>query len=224
MTNNPEYLSCHRNIIRPPDMGAVMCYALDAISWEQVCQITGCNNNITLPRGKTSATVQTIIIANAGLSRMPNLIYNMRCGRCEVAAVPVYMCSSAVAVNPSHATGALVDETACHFYGLRNISAPFERTTCIKALHKSVQTPDAIIFCESVEHAPIMKLVAAFDWIRDSWGCSSLSQTGSRTTRSKRRRAATITCTTSTNEMYNCLASRARKTVTRRGSHSVLQF
>ena len=230
MTGNPEVQSWHRNIIRPPDMGAAICYALGATSWEQVCQIMGCDDSIALPRGKTSATEQARVIASAGLGRMPNLVYDIGCGRGEVAATLVYMGISAVAVDPSHAAGALVDETASRFYGLPSMSVPFERATCLQALRKSVQTPDTIIFCESVEHIPMKELVAAFDWIRDCAG--SARKEGVRVIVTNWPTYHPIRAPPGDwnhvhdvdDELYDRIASRARKTVTRRGSHLVLQF
>ena len=225
MTDNPECQSWHRNIIRPPDMGAAICYSLGATSWEQVCQIMGCDDSITLPRGKTSAAEQAGIMANAGLGRIPSLVYDMGCGRGELAATLVYMGISAVAVDPSHAAGALVDETASRFYGLPSMSVPFERATCLEALLKSVQTPDTIIFCESVEHIPMKELVAAFDWIRDCARGARVIVTNWPTYHPIRAPPGDWNHVHDVDdELYDRLASRARKTVTRHGSHLVLQF
>ena len=167
----PECQSWHRNIIRPADMGASICYALGATSWEQVCKIQGCDDSVSLPpRGKTSAAEQAEIISSAGLGRKPGLVYDMGCGRGEVAATLIHMGISAVAVDPAHAAGALVDETAKRFYGLPAASVPFERSTAFGALRRSSQTPDTVIFCESVEHMPLGELFATFEWIRDHTG------------------------------------------------------
>ena len=229
MIDNPEVQSWHRNIIRPPDMGAAICYALGATSWEQVCQILGCDDSITLPRGKTSAAEQAGIIANAGLGRKPNLVYDIGCGRGEVAATLVHMGICAVAVDPSHATGALVDETASRLYGLSSMSVPFKRATCLEALRKSVQTPDTIIFCESVEHIPMKELVAVFELIQNRaegmHGEMRVIVTNWPTYHPIRAPPGDWNHVHDVDdELYDRLASRARKTVVRRGSHLVLQF
>lgn len=224
----PECKSWHRNIIRPPDAGAAICYALGATSWERVCQILGCDDSIALPRVKTSAAEQARIIANAGLGRTPSLVYDMGCGRGEVAATLVYMGISAVAVDPSHAAGALVDETASRFYGLPCTSVPFERATCLGALRKSAQTPDTVIFCESVEHIPTKELFGAFEWIRDRGG----DREGARVIIVNWPTFHPIKAAPGDwnhvhdvdDELYDRLASLARKTVVRHGSHLVLQF
>ena len=224
MTGIPECQSWHRNIIRPPDMGAAICYALGATSWEEVCQILGCDDSIALPRGKTSAAGQAKTMADAGLGRMPNLVYDMGCGRGEVAATLVYMGISAVAVDPSHAAGALVGETASRFYGLPGASVPFERATCLEALRKSVQAPDTIIFCESIEHMPMKELTASFDWIRDC-GDVRVIVTNWPTYHPIRAPPGDWNHVHDVDdELYDRLASRARKTVVRHGSHLVLQF
>lgn len=228
----PECQSWHRNIIRPADMGASICYALGATSWEQVCKIQGCDDSVSLPpRGKTSAAEQAEIISSAGLGRKPGLVYDMGCGRGEVAATLIHMGISAVAVDPAHAAGALVDETAKRFYGLPAASVPFERSTAFGALRRSSQTPDTVIFCESVEHMPLGELFATFEWIRDHTGGA-------------RGGGGVLAIVTNwpnyhpirappgdwnhvhdvDDELYDRLASLSRKTVVRHGSHLVLQF
>ena len=146
---------------------ATLCYALGATSGEEVCRIQGCDYGSSLPCRETTAAKQVRIIANAGLGRMPNLVYDMGCGCGGVAAALIYMGNDAVAVEPLHATVALVDETTSHFYRLPSMSMPFERVTRLKALYMSIQMPDTIIFCESVEHVPVKKLPTTFDSIQD---------------------------------------------------------
>ena len=226
----PECQSWHRNIIRPADMGASICYALGASSWEQVCKIQGCDSSVSLPpRGKTSAAEQAEVIGSAGLGRKPCLVYDMGCGRGEVAATLVHMGISAIAVDPSHAAGALVDETARRLYGLPAASVPFERATSLGALRRSSQIPDTVIFCESVEHMPLSEVFATFEWIRDH---------------AEGVRGGVLAIVTNwpnyhpirappgdwnhvhdvDDELYDRLASLSQKTVVRRGSHLVLQF
>ena len=228
----PECQSWHRNIIRPADMGAAICYALGAASWEEVCRIQGCDDSVSLPpRGETTAAEQSRIIGGAGLGRNPGLVYDMGCGRGEVAATLVYMGISAVAVDPSHAAGALVDETARRFYGLPAASVPFERGTALGALCRSSQTPDTVIFCESVEHMPLSELFATFEWIRDhadgARGGGGVLAVVTNWPNYHPIRAPPGDWNhvhDVDDELYDRLASLSRKTVARHGSHLVLQF
>lgn len=223
-TDAPECESWHRGIVRPPDAGAAICYALGATSWGQVCRILGCDDSIALPRGKTSAKEQAGIMANAGLVRKPGLVYDMGCGRGEVAATLVYMGYDAVAVDPSHAAGTLVDETAGRFYGLPGMSVPFERATCLEALRRSSRTPDTVVFCESVEHVPMEELLAAFDWIRNRGGVRVIVTNWPAYHPIRAPPGDWDHVHDVDDELYDRLASRAQKTIVRHGSHLVLQF
>ena len=214
-------------------MGASICYALGASSWEQVAKIQGCDDSVSLPPSdKTSAAEQAEIIGNAGLGRKPGLVYDMGCRRGEVAATLVHMGIGATAVDPSHAAGALAGETAKRLYRPPAASVPFERTTSIGALRRSSQTPDTVIFCESVEHMPPSKLFATFGWIRDhaegvrggGGGVLAIVTNWPNYHPIRAPPGDWNHVHDVDDELYDRLASLSRKTVARRGSHRVLQF
>ena len=228
-TDVPECRSWHMGIIRPGDMGASICYALGATSWEQVCRTLGCDDSVGLPGGKTSAREQARIMGEAGLGRRPGLAYDMGCGRGEVASTLVHMGISAVAVDPSHAAGALVAETASRFYGLPSSSVQFERSTSLEALRRSARTPDTVIFCESVEHIPLRELFGTFEWIRDHaggvrGGIRAIVTNWPRFHPIRAPRGDWDHVHDVDDELYDRLASLSHRTVVRRGSHLVLQF
>lgn len=224
----PECRSWHEGIIRPADMGAALCYAFGATSWEQVRQTLHCDDSMNLPSG-ASAREQAATIAGAKLGRLPRLVFDIGCGRGEVAATLAYLGVRAVAVDPSASAGALVGETAQKFYGLAPESVPFTRSTGIKALRMHNEVPDTIVFCESVEHIPLRELHATFEWI----ACHAAAIPGGiLVVITNWPRLHPIRAVSGDwdhvhdvdDDLYDQLCSYASRTVTRRGSHLVLHF
>lgn len=224
----PECRSWHEGIIRPADMGAALCYALGASSWKLVRQTLRCGDNMELPGG-TSAREQAVVIAEAGFGRSPKLVFDMGCGRGEIAATLVHLGVRAVAVDPSASAEALVDETAQKFYGLAPGAVPFKRSTGLKALRTHSEVPDTIVFCESVEHIPLHELYSTFEWIASHAGAAS---DGILVVITNWPRLHPIRAVSGDwdhvhdvdDDLYDKLCSYASQTVARHGSHLVLHF
>lgn len=224
----PECRSWHEGIIRPADMGAALCYAFGAESWEQVSRALCCDDSTDLPSG-VSAREQATAIAKAGLGRSPKLVLDIGCGRGEIAATLAHMGVRAVAVDPSAAAEALVAETAQKFYGLPPDAVPFVKSTGLKALRAHGKASDTVIFCESIEHIPLGELYATIEWISDhapdvpggirvvitNWP----SYHPIRSVLGDWNHVHDVD-----DDLYDRICSYANRTVVRRGSHLVLHF
>lgn len=224
----PECRSWHERIIRPADMGAALCYALGATSWEQVRETLRCDDRMELPSG-VSARGQAAAIAEAGFGRSPKLVFDIGCGRGEIASTLAYLGVRVVAVDPSASAGALVGETAQKFYRLAQGAVSFRKSTGLKALRAHSEMPDTIVFCESVEHIPLHELYATFEWI----ACHAEAVSGGiLVVITNWPRLHPIRAVPGDwdhvhdvdDDLYDRLCSYANRTVMRYGSHLVLHF
>ena len=162
----PESRSYAMGIIRPGDMGAAVLYALGIDSYDEVRRILSVpeGDPRALPLG-TDARSQAALIARHA-RRRPALVVDVRCGRGEAAATLVHLGIDVLAFDPSVHAGALVEETAQRFYGLDRGAVPFEKKGCyraLKRLRRRGTIPDAVIFCESIEHMPEKEVWRSFD-------------------------------------------------------------
>ena len=224
----PECKSWHEGIIRPADMGAALCYAFGATSWGQVRRTLQCDDSMDLPSG-VSARAQAKTIMDAAFGRSPKLVFDVGCGRGEVAATLAYLGVRAVAVDPAASVSALIDETARRFYGLPTGAVRFRRATGLKALRMHGEVPDTIVFCESVEHIPLPELYATFEWVA---GHAAAVPGGILVVITNWPRFHPIRAAPGDwdhvhdvdDDLYDRLCSYASRTVTRHGSHMVLHF
>ena len=228
----PECRSHAMGIIRPGDMGAAVLYALGIDSYEEVRRILSVPDDPrALPAG-TDARSQAALI-KSHIRRRPALAVDMGCGRGEVAATLAHLGINALAVDPSAHAEPLVEETARRFYGLDRGAVPFEKKGCyqaLKGLRRSGTIPDAVIFCESIEHMPEGEVWRSFELM-------------SRMAPSAPRGAVRVVVTNwidlhpirrigrdwdhlhdVDDAFYDRLESYAARTVFRRGSHLVLEL
>ena len=151
----PETAFWYRGIFGPSNMGAGLCYALGATSYEQVQKTLNIDDGEcrAMP-GNTTAREQAEAI-RASATRRPRLAFDIGCGRGEIAATLAHLGIPAVAVDPSAAAGGLVGQTADKFYGIPSGGVEFVRATGLAALRACREAPDTAIFCECVEHIPL---------------------------------------------------------------------
>ena len=229
----PECRSHAMGIMRPGDMGAAVLYALGAGSYEEVRRILSVPDDPrALPAG-TDARSQAALI-ESHMRRRPVLAVDMGCGRGEaVAATLAHLGINALAVDPSAHAESLVKETARRFYGLDRGAVPFLNKGCysaLKGLRRRETVPDAVIFCESIEHMPEDEVWRSFELM-------------SRMAPSAPRGAVRVVVTNwidlhpirrigrdwdhlhdVDDHFYDRLESYAARTVFRRGSHLVLEL
>ncbi len=225
----PETASWYRGIFGPANMGAALCYALGATSYGRVQKILDIDDNEcrAMP-DNTSAKEQAEAIRTSA-TRSPMLAFDIGCGRGEIAATLTHLGIRAVAVDPSAAAGGLVEQTAGRFYGIPPGGVEFVQATGLAALRGSQEVPDTVIFCESVEHIPMGELHETFEWMRDrdstaDWGIRAVITNWPDFHPIRAEPGDWDHVHDVDDELYDRLASTARRTVVRHGSHLVLDF
>lgn len=226
--NMPETASWYKGIFGPANMGAALCYALGATSYDEVRKTLGIDDGEcrAMP-DNTSAREQAATI-RASATRRPRLVFDIGCGRGEIAATLAHLGIRAVAVDPSAAAGGLVRETAGRFYGIPQGGVEFVQATGLAALREYQEKPDTAIFCESIEHIPTDELYKTFEWMRRN----APPDVGMRAVITNWPDFHPIRAEPGDwdhvhgvdDELYDRLASMARSTVVRHGSHLVLDF
>ena len=228
--DNPECRSWEMGIIRPQDMGAAVCYALGATSYDDVCRTLGIaddgTDTRTLP--DTRATDQAEAL-RAGATRTPRLVFDIGCGRGEVAATFAYLGIEAVAVDPSASVGRLVDQTPAKLYGMESGAVKFTRATAFESLSRQPRVPDTIVFCESIEHIPVSEVDRTVEWIALHAGAHD---SGIRVIVTNWPYFHPIRAAPGDwdhvhdvdDDFYDRLASAAKAVIVRHGSHLVLDF
>lgn len=226
----PECQSWEMGIIRPQDMGAAICYALGATSWDEVCRTldiaADSAGTRTLP--STRAVDQAEVLRTSA-TRTPRLVFDIGSGRGEVAATFAYLGIDAVAVDPAPAAGDLVSQAPSKLYGLKSNAVKFTCATAFEALSKSSRVPDTLVFCESIEHIPVDEVDKIVEWAVSHAGRHS---TGIRVIITNWPDFHPIIAVPGDwdhvhdvdDSFYDHLASAAKETVVRHGSHLVLDF
>ena len=226
-----EAQSWKMGIIRPQDMGAAVCYALGATSWDEVCRTLGIADDGTDTRTLPSSTraVDQAEALRTGATRTPHLVFDIGCGRGEVAATLAYLGIDAVAVDPSRHAGDFVAQTPPKLYGLKSDAVKFMSATAYEALSRHTRVPDTLVFCESIEHIPVKEVDRTVEWIASHAGEHAA---GIRVIITNWPYFHPIRAVPGDwdhvhdvdDDFYDRLASAAKSTIVRHGSHLVLDF
>ena len=228
--DNPECRSWEMGIIRPQDMGAAICYALGATSWNEVCRTLGIVDDGTDTRTLPSTrAVDQAEALRAGATRTPHLVFDIGCGRGEVAATFAYLGIDIVAVDPSTAVGELVSQAPPKLYGLKSDYVKFTCATAFEALSESSRVPDTLVFCESIEHIPVNEVDKIVGWASSH---ADRHAAGIRVVITNWPYFHPIRAVPGDwdhvhdvdDDFYDRLASAAKQTIVRHGSHLVLDF
>lgn len=228
--DNPECRSWKMGIIRPHDMGAAICYALGATSWDDVCRTLDIaddgTDTRTLPDTRAIDQAKAL---RASATRTPRLVFDIGCGRGEVAATFAYLGIEVVAIDPSASVGHLVSLTPSKLYGMKSDAVKFTRATAFESLSSSPVVPDTIVFCESIEHIPVKEVDKTIEWVALH---ADARAAGIRVIITNWPYFHPIRAVPGDwdhvhdvdNEFYDHLASAAKSTIVRHGSHLVLDF
>ena len=153
----PECRPRALGILRPGHTGAAVLYALGIDSYDEVRRI------LSVPEGDpralpldTNARSQAAPIARH-IGQRPGPAVDVRCGRGEAASTLAQLAIAILPVGTSARAESLVWETARRFEPGRGTTAPFlnkGRRSAPRLLRRRGTMPDAVIFCESIEHMP----------------------------------------------------------------------
>lgn len=161
----------------------------------------------------------------ASTTRRPRPAFDIGCGRDEVAATLAHLGIPAVAMDLSAAAGGQVGQAASKFYGISG-GVEFVGATGLAALPRR-ESPDTAIFCESVEHIPPGELYETFGWMKQGAGSADGGMRAVITNRADFRPVRAEPGDWDhvhdvDDELYDRLASAAKRTVVRHGSRLVL--
>ena len=227
--DNAERRSYKLGIIRPGDMGAAIAYALGVKTYEDVMSIFGADTSqqYWLPED-ISCTEQAAQLVKHR-ARRPRLVVDVGCGRGEISALFTHIGTESIPIDPAEGAALLIGETFNQFYNLAPPPNFINKSVLpsLREIRKRGLMPDTFIFCESLEHIPRKEMAAAFEIIMDMLAATSglliitnwIHYHPIESVDMSWNHMTTIDDTT-----YDLLASRAKSTVFRQGSHLVLQF
>jgi len=225
--NCPEQNSYRLGILRPGDMGAAMCYALGYKDYGNVCYALDIpeDNCRFLPDITMREQVNNILHFDI---RTPSKVLEIGFGRGELGIAFYMALVNYMGCDPAPMAREIAKET-CRKFHLPDSTAEvwYYYASFLDAVRFADSWIDTIICCESLEHIPLDQihdgmpyvkklltethgLFIATNWI-DFWPILP-DGTGY------------DHITTVDDALYDWMASFAKETVFRKGSHLVLQF
>ena len=223
----PEIQSWHRGVIRPEDMGACLCYAYGYSDYEAVKRALRVppNAHHWLPTDDTTFLDQLKWIKE-GATRQPKTVVDVGAGRGEICALLTLDGVRAIGVDPSPGSAELFPRTMKEWaktdeYEFMNVGMDEGMEVLAD------QDIDTVILCETVEHIPPQEFDRGFEFVKRVLGRSGgllvmanwIDYHPIRPDRTGYDHIRHVN-----DAFYDRLASTARSTVFRLGSHLVVEF
>ena len=226
---NPERISYELKIIRPGDMGAAIAYALGVKTYEDAMKIFGADPSQQYWLPEDASCVRQARQLAKHRARMPRLVVDVGCGRGEISALFTHIGIESIPIDPAGGAASLIGETFDKFYNLPAPSNFINKGVLsgLREIRKRGLVPDTFIFCESLEHIPKKEMDAAFEIIKDMLTATSGLLVITNWVHYHPIESVDMSwnhMTTIDDATYDLLASHAKSTVFRQGSHLVLQF
>ena len=164
--DTPERASYFLKIIRPQDMGAAIMYATGTTNYDSVVKLLGIDKNNPLEFPRNTNCIRQANLLKQNMTRVPKCVIDIGCGRGELSATLRYMGINTIAVDPSDGAAELVMKTHSDFYNIHECN--FIHKTLVEGMKEILKenTPDTIIFCESIEHIDATEFQEGFELIK----------------------------------------------------------